>query len=204
MKIAISANGPTLDAEVDPRFGRCQYFIIADPQTMEFEAIDNASAMAGGGAGISAAQMIAQKGVEAIITGNCGPNAHQVLSAAGIEMITGASGKVKDAIEGYRAGKLKPSSQPNVPDHFGMGGGGGGGMGGGMGRGMGRGMGKGMGRGMGQGMGFGMNPPMASAPSSPAQEIEGLKAQSQDLARQLNEIQRRIEELENKDKNPGG
>jgi len=220
MKIAISANGPTLDAEVDPRFGRCPYFIIADPQTMEFEAIDNASAMAAGGAGISAAQMVAGKGVEAIITGNCGPNAHQVLSAAGIKMITGASGKVKDIIENYRDGKLKASSQPNVPDHFGMGGGsgmgggmgqgmGGGmgrGMGGGMGKGMGGGMGKGMGRGMGRGMGFDMNPPLASTapPQSPEQEIEGLKAQSQDLAQQLGEIQRRIEELENKDKSSGG
>jgi predicted Fe-Mo cluster-binding NifX family protein len=212
-KIAVSANGPTLDAEVDPRFGRCAYFIIADPETMEFEAIDNASAMAGGGAGISAAQMVAGKGVAAIVTGNCGPNAHQVLSAAGIEMITGASGKVKDVLESYRAGKLKASSQPNVPDHFGMGGGmgGGGGMGrgmgsgGGMGRGMGGGMGRGMGRGMGKGrfMDPGMSPPMASAPQSPAQEIEGLKAQSQDLAQQLNEIQRRIEELENEDKRPG-
>jgi predicted Fe-Mo cluster-binding NifX family protein len=211
MKIAISANGPTLDAEVDPRFGRCAYFIIADPETMEFEAIDNASAMAAGGAGISAGQMVAGKGVKAIITGNLGPNAHQVLSAAGVEMITGASGKVKDAIEGYRAGKLKASSQPNVPDHYGMGGSGGGmgggmgrGMGGGMGRGMGggmgRGMGKGMGRGMGRGMGFGMNPPMASAPQNPVSEIEGLKAQSQDLAQQLNDIQRRIEELEKEGK----
>jgi predicted Fe-Mo cluster-binding NifX family protein len=186
MRIAISANGPTLDAEVDPRFGRCPYFIIADPETMEFEAIDNASAMAAGGAGISAAQMVAGKGVAAIITGNCGPNAHQVLSAAGIEMITGASGKVKDVLESYHTGKLKASSQPNVPDHFGMGGG--------MGRGMGRGMGK------GRCMDPGMSPPMASAPQSPALEIEGLKAQSQDLARQLNEIQQRIEELENKDK----
>jgi predicted Fe-Mo cluster-binding NifX family protein len=197
-KIAVSANGPSLDAEVDPRFGRCQYFIIADPETMEFEAIDNASAMASGGAGISAAQMVAGKGVAAIITGNCGPNAHQVLSAAGIEMITGASGKVKDVLESYRAGKLKASSQPNVPDHFGMGGG----TGGGMGQGQGRGMGGGMGRGMGKGrcMGHGMSPPMASATQSPTMEIEGLKAQSQDLARQLNEIQLRIEELENKNK----
>ncbi len=202
MKIAVSANGPSLDAEVDPRFGRCAYFIIADPETMEFEAVDNASAMAAGGAGISAAQMVVQKGVKAVITGNLGPNAHQVLSAAGIEMITGASGKVKDAIEGYRAGKLKASSQPNVPDHYGMGGGGGGGMAGGMGRGMGGGMGRGMGGGMGKrcgrggGMGFGMNPPMASSSQSPASEIDGLKAQSQDLAQQLNDIQRRIEELE--------
>lgn len=192
MKIAISANGPNLDAEVDPRFGRCAYFIIIDPETMEFEAIDNASAMASGGAGISAAQMVAQKGVAAIITGNCGPNAQQVLSAASIEMITGASGKVKDAIESYRTGKLKASPQPNVPDHFGMSGS--------MGKGMGGGKGRCRGGGMGRGMGFGMNPPMASITQSPAQEIEGLKAQSQDLARQLNEIQQRIEQLEHNDK----
>lgn len=155
MKIAISANGSTLDAEVDPRFGRCQYFIIADPQTMEFEAVDNSSATAAGGAGISAAQEIAAKGVQAVLTGNCGPNAHQVLSSAGIAVITGVSGKVKDAIKGYQDGKLETSPQPNVPDHFGMsagpstgaGPGTGGGMGGGMGRGMGGGMGRGMGRG---------------------------------------------------------
>ena len=104
MRIAISAAGPTLDADVDPRFGRCQYFIIADPETMEFEALENSSAMASGGAGISAAQMIVGKGVDAVLTGNCGPNAYQVLSAAGLQVITGVSGKVKDAIQGYKSG----------------------------------------------------------------------------------------------------
>ncbi len=143
MKVAISAAGPTLDADVDPRFGRCQYFIVADTETMEFEALDNASAMSSGGAGISAAQMIAGKGVGAVLTGNCGPNAYQVLSPAGIKVITGVSGKVKDVIEGYRAGRFKESSQPNVPGHFGMGGGPG--RGGGSGRGGGRGMGRRMG-----------------------------------------------------------
>jgi predicted Fe-Mo cluster-binding NifX family protein len=146
MKIAISATGPTLDAEVDPRFGRCQYFIIADPETMEFEAVDNSSAMAAGGAGISAAQAIADQGVQAVLTGNCGPNAYQVLSSAGIQVIAGVSGKVKDVIEGYRSGKLKASTQANVPDHFGVGGMSGMGSGSGMGRGGGRRM--GMGRGM--------------------------------------------------------
>ena len=157
MKIAISATGPTLDAEVDPRFGRCQHFIIADTETDEFEAVENSSAMAAGGAGISAAQMIVEKGVEAILTGNCGPNAHQVLSPAGVKVITGVSGKIKDAIAEYKLGTYSPSQQANVPDHFGMGGGGAGrGMGGGMGRGGGRGMGGGMGKGMGRGGGRGM------------------------------------------------
>ena len=131
MKIAISATGSTLDAEVDPRFGRCQCFVIANPETIEFEAIDNSSAMAAGGAGISAAQMIVDKGVDAVLTGNCGPNAYQVLSAAGIKVISGVAGKVRDATEGYKSGKFQASSQPNVPGHFGMG------------RGMGRGRGTG-------------------------------------------------------------
>jgi predicted Fe-Mo cluster-binding NifX family protein len=121
MKIAISATGSTLDAEVDPRFGRCQYFIIVDPETMQFEALENSSAMAGGGAGISAAETMAGKGIEAVLTGNCGPNAYEVLSAAGIKVVTGVAGKVQDAIQNYKSGKLKASSQPNVAGHFGMG-----------------------------------------------------------------------------------
>ena len=121
MKIAISSTGYDLDAEVDPRFGRCQHFIIVDPDNMEFETVDNGGAQAGGGAGIATAQMITGKGVEAVLTGNCGPNAFQVLSAAGIKVATGVSGKVQDAIDNYKAGILQPTSQPNVPGHFGMG-----------------------------------------------------------------------------------
>jgi predicted Fe-Mo cluster-binding NifX family protein len=142
MKVAISATGPTLDAEVDPRFGRCRYFIIADPETLEFEAVDNASAGSSSGAGISAAQVVAGKGVEAVLTGNCGPNAYQVLSPAGIKVITGVSGKVKDVIAEYKLGTYAAAQQASVPGHFGMGTGtgmgGGFGGGGGGGRGMGR------------------------------------------------------------------
>jgi predicted Fe-Mo cluster-binding NifX family protein len=184
VRIAITATGPTLDAEVDPRFGRCQYFIIVDPETMEFEALENSNAMAGGGAGISTGQMIAGKGVEVVLTGNCGPNAYQVLSAAGLQVITGVSGRIRDAIEEYKLGTFSATQQPNVADHFGMS------YGGGMGRGMGRGM----------GIGARMMPSSSpiSQPPSPEQELEALKAQSQALAQQLSEIQRHIEELEKK------
>ena len=184
MRIAISATGPTLDAEVDARFGRCPYFIIVDPDTMQFEAMENSSAMAGGGAGISTGQMIASKGVQVVLTGNCGPNAYQVLSAAGLQVITGVSGKVRDAVIAYKSGQFQAVSQPNVADHFGMG----------------RGMGKGMGRGVGRGMGVGIMPPVTPVPQtpSPEQELEALKAQSQVLAQQLSELQRHIEELEKK------
>ena len=179
MKIAITATGPTLDAEVDPRFGRCQYFIIADPETMEFEALENSSAMAGGGAGISTGQMIASKGVTAVLTGNCGPNAYQVLAAAGLQVITGVSGKVRDAVQSYKSGQFQTSSQPNVADHFGMGGG----------------MGRGMGRGMGMGAGMMSTASLAPQSLGPEQELEELKAQSEMLTKQLIDIQRRLEEL---------
>jgi predicted Fe-Mo cluster-binding NifX family protein len=205
MKIAISAAGPTLDDEVDPRFGRCQYFIIVDTETDGFEAINNTSAAAAGGAGISAAQMVVKEGVEAVLTGNCGPNAHQVFASSGIKVITGVTGKIKDAIAEYKLGTYSVAQQANVPDHYGIGGGGGmgRGMGGGMGRGMGGGMGRGMGGGMGRGMGRGMSmgggvTPVSiptPQPSTPEQEIEALKNQAQALARQLEEIQQRIEEL---------
>jgi predicted Fe-Mo cluster-binding NifX family protein len=202
MKIAISATGRSLDAEVDPRFGRCQYFIIADPETMEFEAVENSIAMTSGGAGISTAQMIAGKGVKVVFTGNCGPNAYQVLSSAGIQVITGVSGSIKDAIEGYRSGKFQTSASANVPDHFGIGATPG--MGGGFGTGRGKGRGMGMGRGMGRGIGmeFGMTSPTSPALQSqtPEQEIDVLKAQSQELSQQLDAIQHRLEELENKGK----
>jgi predicted Fe-Mo cluster-binding NifX family protein len=173
---------------VDPRFGRCQYFIIADIDTDEFEAIDNSSATAAGGAGISAAQMISQKGIEAVLTGNCGPNAHQVFSSAGIKVITGVSGKIKDAIAEYKLGTYSATHQANVPDHYGIGGGNGAGCGpdGGMGRGM----------GMGGGIMPFSNPAQKSA--STEQEIEALKVQSQALAEQLAGIQKRIGKLSEK------
>ena len=180
MKIAVSATALGLDAEVDPRFGRCQYFIIVDPQSMEFEALDNSNAMAAGGAGISTAQMIASKGAEVVLTGNCGPNAYQTLSAAGVQVITGVSGRIKDAVEAFKAGKFQSSTQPSVGNHYGMG----------------MGMERGMVRGMGMGVGPGMMPQTAPPATSPEQEIEMLKSQAQMLGQQLNEIQRRLEELE--------
>jgi predicted Fe-Mo cluster-binding NifX family protein len=133
MKIAVSATAPHLDAALDPRLGRCQYFLIIDTESMEFEAIENPAIMAPGGAGIQAAQLIAEKGAEAVITGNCGPNAFQVLSSAGIPVLVGASGSVREAIESYKRGELQPTPQASTGPGVGMRGGMGGGMGGGRG-----------------------------------------------------------------------
>lgn len=119
MKIAITATGTTLENDVDARFGRCQYFIIVDPETLEYEYIDNAATAPSGGAGVAAAQMIVSKGVEAVLTGNCGPNAYEVLSPAGIKVVTGVAGNLRDVIEDYRDGRFKESAQANVANHHG-------------------------------------------------------------------------------------
>ena len=152
MKIAVSAAGENLDAQLDPRFGRCQYFIFVDPESMEFEAIPNESANAMGGAGIQAAQTVVNNNVETVITGHMGPNAFQTLSAAGIKTITGVSGTIKDAIEKFKTGELKETAAPNAASHSGTGGRGGRGMGRGRGSG-GKGGGSG-GRGQGGGGGI--------------------------------------------------
>lgn len=120
MKIAVSAAGPTLEANIDPRFGRCRCFLIVDTDTMSFEALDNASVAASGGAGIAAAQAVLDKDVQAILTGNIGPNAYQVLSRAGIRVFTGISGRVQDAIKAYKTNGLSETSGPTVQAHSGM------------------------------------------------------------------------------------
>jgi predicted Fe-Mo cluster-binding NifX family protein len=123
MKIAISSAGKDLDAQIDPRFGRCQYFIFLDPETMEFEAAENQGLAAMGGAGVQAAQLVVQKGVNALITGNLGPNAASALSASGIKVYLVPGGTVKEVAEAYKSGTLKEVSGSTVPPHFGMGGG---------------------------------------------------------------------------------
>jgi len=120
MKICITSEGKTLDSKVDPRFGRCQNFIFFDTDTGNFEAQENTNAQFQGGAGIQSGQLVVSKGVKVVITGNVGPNAHQVLSVAGISIFTGVSGTVKEAIDGYKNGKFKPADAPSVGSKFGM------------------------------------------------------------------------------------
>jgi predicted Fe-Mo cluster-binding NifX family protein len=182
MKIVVTAAEPSLDGAVDPRFGRCPYFVIVETEDLAFEAVENPNVTLGGGAGIQSAQLMNEKGVRFVLTGNCGPNAHRTLLAAGIEVIVGCSGLVQDVVEKFKEGRLVAADEPNVAGHFGtadpppdsqaassqqppameasqqpsvigIGMGRGGGQRGGIGRGMGRGGGRG--RGMGRGMGGG-------------------------------------------------
>jgi predicted Fe-Mo cluster-binding NifX family protein len=120
VKIAITSQGDNLDASADSRFGRCAYFIIIDPETEEFEVVCNPAVDAMGGAGPQAAQTIADRGIEVVITGNVGPNAFQTLRAANIKVYQGASGTVKETLAKYRSGELQELSNSSVPGHFGL------------------------------------------------------------------------------------
>jgi len=115
MLICVTAKGEDLGAEVDPRFGRCSYFIIVDTETLEFKAIENPNAVASGGAGIQSGQLIAGEKVEAVVTGNVGPNAYQTLSSLGVKIYVGASGSVKNAVEAFKQGQLKEAQDSTVP-----------------------------------------------------------------------------------------
>jgi predicted Fe-Mo cluster-binding NifX family protein len=120
MKIAVTSKGATLESEIDPRFGRCPWFLIVNIDDMSFQAIDNANMSAGGGAGVQSGQLMAEHDVEYVLTGNCGPNAFSTLSAAGIKVVTGVSGVVKDVVEQYSKGLLAPTKGANVGRHAGM------------------------------------------------------------------------------------
>jgi len=165
VKVCVTSSGQSLEDAIDPRFGRCQYFIIVDSDSMQFETIQNTAMNAGGGAGIQAGQLVANKGAEVILTGNVGPNAFNTLQAAGLKIVIGLSGiTVRQAVEGFKSGQYQYIGGPSVDAHYGTGGGGstapggmgaGGGMGAVGGTGAGSGMGAGGGRGMGRGMGMG-------------------------------------------------
>lgn len=119
--VCVTSQGDNLEADVDPRFGRCQYFIIVNTVDLSFEAVQNPNISGMGGVGVQSAQFMVDKGVDAILTGNVGPNAFATLRAAGIEMVTGVTGTVKDAVEKYKEGNLGSVDKPTVEHKAGLG-----------------------------------------------------------------------------------
>jgi predicted Fe-Mo cluster-binding NifX family protein len=103
MLIAVTSTGGTLDALVNERFGRCQYFLIVDPDTMKFEVVPNPAEQAQGGAGPKAAEIIINKGVNILLTGHVGDKAEEALKRGNIKIIDGLTGnqKIKDAVNNY-------------------------------------------------------------------------------------------------------
>jgi predicted Fe-Mo cluster-binding NifX family protein len=115
MKVAISAEGTTLDAPVDPRFGRARYFLVVDTEAGSVQTVDNAAGVnALQGAGPQTAQRLAALGVEAVLTGHVGPKAFDALRAGKIAIYQNAQGSVKEVLQQFQAGRLAPAAGPSV------------------------------------------------------------------------------------------
>lgn len=199
MKIAVSATGNNLNSELNPRFGRCEYFIIVETDDMSFEAYENENNELSSGAGIQSASFVSSKGAGVVLTGNCGPKAAQTFSAAGVKVLTGFSGTVKNAIEQFKNNENEhqadvPGTNPMSMSQTGRGMG----MGGGMGIGGGRCMG-GTGRGMGMGGGgrkTGAGMYTSPVPGSKEEDLNSLKEQAELLKQQMETLTNKIKELE--------
>jgi len=119
VKIAVTAKGEGLSAEVDERFGRAACFVLYDTETKMVRTIDNGQSVnAAQGAGIQAAETIARQGAECLITGHCGPKAFRTLSSAGIRVYNGAAGTVAQAIAALEQGSLAKASAADVDSHW--------------------------------------------------------------------------------------
>ncbi len=119
MKIVISSTSNTLDANVDQRFGRTRWLIVYDTKTKDSEVVENTqNTNAPQGAGISTAEIVTKMGCDAVITGNLGPKAYQVLNAAGIKGYSAGSLSIKEAIEKFNKNELQEVSGPNVKGHW--------------------------------------------------------------------------------------
>ena len=115
----VSASGGSLDAAIDPRLGRCPYFMFVDTETMRSEAVTNTSQYASSGAGILAAQTITSKGASVVLTGNVGPNANQALSGAGIRVdVVKANDNYFGFSDDPNANTFGDDTDPNVGGYF--------------------------------------------------------------------------------------
>jgi predicted Fe-Mo cluster-binding NifX family protein len=124
MRIAITSTAADMDAPFDPRFGRAAYFIVIDEETEDWQAHPNPAVNASDGAGVQAAQFVANQGVWAVISGGFGPNAHQALTAAGLAIFLTPSGEaltVRQLLARYRGGQLQKAGAPTRARHYGMG-----------------------------------------------------------------------------------
>ncbi len=119
MKVVVTSSGKSLDAAVDPRFGRAPQFICVDTATGETTVVDNtAGVSAAQGAGVQAAETVARLGADCLLTGHCGPKAFRALEAANIPVYVGASGTVADALQQLEKGRLERATKPDVGGHW--------------------------------------------------------------------------------------
>ena len=119
MIVAIPTAGKDLDSPIDNRFGRAVGFIIYDMNTGEYKhQVNNLDELALEGAGIQAARNLVRAGINAVITGHCGPRAFHIFSNAGVEIYSGIKGPASAAVRRLAQGGLTPVQAPDVEEHW--------------------------------------------------------------------------------------
>jgi len=182
MEIAVAANGTGLESPVSPAFGQCPTLVFVDTDTMRFEAMVNPESGDLRGTGIQVAEFILERGVQAVVTGNVGPNAFRALQASGVPVYLCRGRTVWEAIEAYKAGQLQTVEEANVPTHSGK-----------------ELAGSGVGSGLNaQSRTWGPIPPVPSAPfASREEETTVLKETARELRNRLAQVLGRLDQLEN-------
>ena len=119
MKLVFSSTGTDLESTLDQRFGRCPYFVAYDTDTKEIKNAANTQNLnAAQGAGIQSATSAVNLGADYVICGHCGPKAFRVLQAAGVKVVCGAEGTLKELIRKFEAGSLKEADSADVEGHW--------------------------------------------------------------------------------------
>ena len=121
MKLAITSSDGKMNSPFSARFGRCDYFLIIDTETRDWEAKPNPAASARGGAGPQAVQFLANNGVESVISGRFGPNAYSALQAGGMSALIAEEGTPEELVDQYLAGNLKKAQSASGPGFHGRG-----------------------------------------------------------------------------------
>lgn len=115
MKIVFSCIGKEMSDVLDPRFGRCGFFVFYDEETGEVAFVENKGQYAGGGAGIAAAQQVIDKSADVVITGNMGPNAFDLIKNSGIKVYQGIHGTCSENLSHYKKGELNELKEAGPP-----------------------------------------------------------------------------------------
>jgi predicted Fe-Mo cluster-binding NifX family protein len=185
VKIVLTADGTGLDAPASPVFGRCAVYVFVDTETMHFETVGNPDSDILRGAGFQAAEFVIERGAQAVMTGNVGPNAFSVLQSAGVPVYLSGRRTVREAVEAYKTGRLQPVEGANVPTHSGTSGG----------------IGVGVGRGVGRERRTqdAVSPAPPTPPASREEEITALKETAKELRERLAQVLERLEQLEKED-----
>jgi predicted Fe-Mo cluster-binding NifX family protein len=185
VKVVVTANGTDLDTPASPVFGRCPVYVFVDTGTMCFEAVGNPELDTLRGAGFEAADFVVERGAQAVVTGNVGPNAFRVFQASGVPVYLSAGGTVREAVEAYETGRLQPVEGANVPTHSGTD--------------------EGIGVSLNRGVGRGRRTREAAPPGAPLslgsreEEIAALKETARELRERLAQVLEQLEQLGNED-----